>query len=58
MCVYICMCICRCNTSKASFGWPKGKAEAGESDAACAIREVYEETGFNIRCLRPHTLVA
>ena len=27
---------------------PKGKAEAGESDEACAIREVEEETG--LRC--------
>jgi 8-oxo-dGTP diphosphatase len=25
---------------------PKGKAEAGESDEACAVREVREETGF------------
>jgi|LauGreDrversion2_3_1035106.scaffolds.fasta_scaffold107878_2 mRNA-decapping enzyme subunit 2 len=28
--------------------WPKGKMEVGESDAECAIREVYEEIGFNI----------
>ena len=27
---------------------PKGKAEAGESDEACALREVEEETG--LRC--------
>ncbi len=27
---------------------PKGKREAGESDEACALREVEEETGF--RC--------
>jgi 8-oxo-dGTP diphosphatase len=27
---------------------PKGKAHAGESDLACALREVEEETGF--RC--------
>jgi 8-oxo-dGTP diphosphatase len=26
--------------------FPKGKAEAGESDEACALREVHEETGF------------
>jgi len=30
--------------------FPKGKAEPGESDEACALREVEEETGF--RCLR------
>ena len=28
--------------------FPKGKAEPGESDEACALREVEEETGF--RC--------
>jgi 8-oxo-dGTP diphosphatase len=28
---------------------PKGKAEAGESDEACAIREVEEETGLRCR---------
>jgi 8-oxo-dGTP diphosphatase len=28
--------------------FPKGKAEAGESDEACALREVHEETG--LRC--------
>jgi 8-oxo-dGTP diphosphatase len=28
--------------------FPKGKAEPGESDAACAVREVEEETG--LRC--------
>jgi len=26
--------------------FPKGKAEPGEADAACALREVQEETGF------------
>ncbi len=30
--------------------FPKGKAEPGESDEACALREVEEETG--LRCLR------
>ena len=29
--------------------FPKGKAEPGESDEACALREVEEETG--LRCL-------
>lgn len=28
--------------------FPKGKAEPGESDEACALREVWEETG--LRC--------
>ena len=28
--------------------FPKGKAEPGESDEACAVREVWEETG--LRC--------
>lgn len=34
-----------------SWGFPKGKLERGESDEDCAIREVYEETGFDIRAL-------
>lgn len=28
------------------WSFPKGKAEAGESDEACALREVEEETGL------------
>nr|2A6T_A Chain A, Spac19a8.12 [Schizosaccharomyces pombe]2A6T_B Chain B, Spac19a8.12 [Schizosaccharomyces pombe] len=34
---------------KASSGWgfPKGKIDKDESDVDCAIREVYEETGFD-----------
>ena len=28
---------------------PKGKADAGESDAECALREVQEETGLTCR---------
>ena len=32
-----------------SWGFPKGKLEEGEEDEAAAIREVYEETGFDIR---------
>jgi 8-oxo-dGTP pyrophosphatase MutT (NUDIX family) len=31
--------------------FPKGKAEAGESDEECALREVREETGFECRLL-------
>jgi 8-oxo-dGTP diphosphatase len=30
---------------------PKGKAEVGESDEACALREVHEETGLHCRLL-------
>lgn len=30
------------------WSFPKGKCEPGESDAACALREVEEETG--LRC--------
>ena len=51
-----CLLVRGSNNSRASFGWPKGKAEGGETDAACAIREVYEEIGLDIsrriRCLR------
>jgi 8-oxo-dGTP diphosphatase len=28
------------------WSFPKGKAEPGESDEECALREVYEETGL------------
>jgi len=31
--------------------FPKGKAEDGESDEDCALREVYEETGFECELL-------
>ena len=34
--------------------FPKGKAEEGESDEDCAIREVHEETG--LRCVLEHEL--
>lgn len=30
---------------------PKGKVEDGESDEACAVREVEEETGLRVRLL-------
>jgi 8-oxo-dGTP diphosphatase len=36
--------------------FPKGKAEPGESDEACAVREVEEETG--LRCALGHELAA
>ncbi|KAF6203976.1 hypothetical protein GE061_002314 [Apolygus lucorum] len=35
--------------SKSSWGFPKGKINKGESPWQCAIREVLEETGFDIR---------
>jgi 8-oxo-dGTP diphosphatase len=31
---------------------PKGKAEPGETDLACALREVEEETGFRCEAVR------
>ncbi|GFR78303.1 M7GpppN-mRNA hydrolase [Elysia marginata] len=34
--------------SKNNWGFPKGKINQGESPAQCAIREVLEETGFDI----------
>ena len=30
------------------YSFPKGKLEPGETEDSCAIREVEEETGFNI----------
>ena len=32
---------------------PKGKCNAGESDEACALREVEEETGLRCEIVRP-----
>lgn len=32
----------------ATWGFPRGKIAKGESDAACAVREVLEETGLDI----------
>jgi len=34
--------------SKNSWGFPKGKVNEGEHPARCAVREVLEETGFDI----------
>jgi 8-oxo-dGTP diphosphatase len=42
---------------RASYGdwtFPKGKCDEGESDEACAVREVEEETG--LRCALDHEL--
>ena len=33
----------------ANWSFPRGKINKDESDIDCAIREVYEETGYNIR---------
>jgi len=35
-------------TSKSTWSFPKGKINKGESELHCAIREVFEETGFDI----------
>ena len=37
------------NRRSAHWGFPKGHIEAGESEEDTAIREVYEETGLNIK---------
>lgn len=37
--------------AKSSWGFPKGKINENEDPMHCAIREVYEETGFNIQHL-------
>ena len=34
--------------SKNSWGFPKGKVNEGEDPARCAVREVLEETGYDI----------
>ncbi|VDL81978.1 unnamed protein product [Nippostrongylus brasiliensis] len=39
--------------SKNSWGFPKGKVNEGEEPRNCAIREVFEETGFNFGDHRP-----
>lgn len=35
-------------TSKSSWGFPKGKINKDEPEIDCAIREVLEETGFDL----------
>ena len=35
--------------SKTSWGFPKGKVNEEENPVDCAVREVHEETGFDIR---------
>lgn len=44
----------------AKWSFPRGKINKGEADLDCAIREVYEETGFDVRtaglCPDDHTV--
>ena len=37
--------------SSSTWGFPKGKAEEGENELQSAVRETYEETGFDIQPL-------
>ncbi len=36
-----------------AWGWPKGKIEGGETLPECAVREVAEETGYDVVLGRP-----
>lgn len=40
--------------SSSAWGFPKGKINQKESERDCAVREVYEETGFDCGPLLPH----
>ncbi|KAK9249144.1 Dcp2, box A domain-containing protein [Lipomyces tetrasporus] len=37
--------------TSATWGFPKGKINQGESDEDCAVREVIEETGYDVSAL-------
>ena len=37
--------------SSSTWGFPKGKAEEGENELQSAVRETYEETGYDIQPL-------
>ncbi|KAK9319890.1 Dcp2, box A domain-containing protein [Lipomyces orientalis] len=37
--------------TSANWGFPKGKINQGESDEDCAVREVIEETGYDVSAL-------
>lgn len=47
--------IIRTRTSRGRHVWtfPKGRLEAGETEADAALREVREETGYACRLMRP-----
>ena len=36
------------NLSKRRYGFPKGKTNQDETDEQCAVREIYEEVGYDI----------
>ena len=40
------------NYSSGFWGFPKGHIEEGETPLKAAEREVFEETGFKLKCLR------
>jgi mRNA-decapping enzyme subunit 2 len=40
-----------CSYHGNSWGFPRGKINEGESPMACAVRETYEETGFDAHAL-------
>ena len=40
---------CKQSWAEQEWGFPKGKRNYNESDVDCALREFYEETGFNNR---------
>ncbi|KXZ54649.1 hypothetical protein GPECTOR_4g715 [Gonium pectorale] len=39
----------RGNKSSMGWGFPRGKLNEGEKEASCAVREVLEETGYDIK---------
>lgn len=38
-------------SARSGWGFPKGKINKDEDDETCAVREVFEETGFDITAL-------
>ena len=48
----------QCSWNGKSWGWPKGKVNEGEDGLTCAIRETYEETGFDasLHCKEEHSM--
>jgi mRNA-decapping enzyme subunit 2 len=44
--------------SNAAWSFPRGKINLEESESDCAIREVFEETGYDFRSLlRPNDFI-